>query len=55
MPPEAYWMSPGLDLASAMNSFSVLAGTSGLIASVFGLVTNIATMSNALCGSKDSL
>ena len=29
MPPEAYGMSPGFALASAMNSFTVLAGKSG--------------------------
>ena len=50
-PPEAYWMSPGFDLASAMNSLTVWTGSDGCTASVFGLVMNIATASNALCGS----
>ena len=29
-PADAYWMSPGFDLASAMNSLSVLAGSDGM-------------------------
>ena len=55
VPPEAYWMSPGLALASAMNSLTDLAGRSGWTASMFGLVTNIAIGSHALAGSNGSL
>ena len=33
-------MSPGFDLASAMNSFTDLAGRSGLTANAFGLDAN---------------
>ena len=55
MPPDAYAMSPGLALASAISSVTDFAGRSGYTASVFGLVTNIATASNALSGSNESL
>ena len=51
MPPDAYAISPGFALASAMNSFTVLAGKSGCTASVFGLVTTIATGSMPLSRS----
>ena len=50
-PPEAYCSLPGCFLASAMNSASVFAGSSGLTTSTFGAEARNAIGAKDLIGS----